>query len=550
MAGSDRDDLIWYKDAVFYAVYVRTFLDSNGDGVGDFVGLTSRLDYLQWLGVTAIWVLPMYPSPLKDGGYDIADYFGILPDYGTLEDFKTFLDAAHDRGIRVITDLVINHTSDQHPWFRESRSSRHHPKRDWYVWSDTDQKYQGVRIIFSDTETSNWAWDDHTQQYYWHRFYSHQPDLNFDNPEVQDAIIQVASFWANLGVDGFRVDAATYLYEREGTTCDNLPETHAYIQRLRAHLDQQHPGTLLLAEANLWPEQLVEYFSTGNEFQMAYHFPVMPRLYLALAQGDTHAIYDILRRTPAIPDNCQWGVFLRNHDELTLEMVTDEEREAMYAAYAPDRRMRFGLGVRRRLAPMMRDNPQKILLMHAVILGLKGTPFLYYGDEIGMGDLVFLHDRNGVRTPMQWSPDRNAGFSPAEAYRLPFPVIDDPVFGYRRVNVEDEQRNEDSLLYQIRQLIQVRQRHPAFGRGSLDLIGTDHPSVLAFIRRLGGFNGAAMLVACNFSGFSRCVHLDLHEFAGDAPVDAVHGATWDPIRGDATPVVLPPYGFLWLRLRP
>jgi maltose alpha-D-glucosyltransferase/alpha-amylase len=546
MAGIDRNDPLWYKDAVFYSVYVRTFADSDGDGVGDFPGLTQKLDYLEWLGVTAIWVLPMYPSPLKDGGYDIADYYGILPAYGGLEDFKRFLDAAHDRGIRVITDLVINHTSDQHPWFVESRSSRSSPKRDWYVWSDTDQRYQGVRIIFSDTEPSNWTWDEATQQYYWHRFYRHQPDLNFDNPEVQEAILQVASFWANLGVDGFRVDAAPYLYEREGTTCDNLPETHTYIKRLRAHLDVHHPGTLLLAEANLWPEQLIDYFGTGDEFQMAYHFPVMPRLYLSLAQGDAHSIVDILRRTPPIPPSCQWGVFLRNHDELTLEMVTESEREAMYEAYAPDRRLRLNLGIRRRLAPMMRDNAAKILLLNAIMLSLNGTPFLYYGDEIGMGDLPFLNDRDGVRTPMQWSPDRNGGFSTADAYHLPFPVIDDPVFGYRRVNVEDERRNRDSLLQQMRHLLQARQRDAhLFGRGSLELLTTDHPSVLAFLRR---HERAAMLAVANVAAYSRTVHLDLAAFAGETPIDVVHGAVLDPITGNGTTLFLPPYGFLWLRL--
>jgi maltose alpha-D-glucosyltransferase/alpha-amylase len=463
-----------------------------------------------------------------------------------MDAFRKFLAAAHDRGLRVITDLVINHTSDQHPWFVASRSSRRDPKRDWYVWSDTDQKYQGVRIIFSDTEPSNWTWDEATQQYYWHRFYRHQPDLNFDNPEVQDAILAVASFWADLGVDGFRVDAVPYLFEREGTSCDNLPETHTFIQRLRAHLEQRHPGFLLLAEANLWPEQLVDYFGTGNEFQMAYHFPVMPRLYLALATGDARSIQTILRRTPEIPPSAQWALFLRNHDELTLEMVTADEREAMYTAYAPDRRLRLNLGVRRRLAPMLRDDQRKILLMHAVILSLNGTPFLYYGDEIGMGDLPWLNDRDGVRTPMQWSPDRNAGFSAADPWRLPFPVIDDPVFGYRRVNVDDYRRHGDSLLYQMRHLLHTRRGAGVLGRGACDLIDTEHPSVLAYLRHQ---EPAAVLVLANFAARSRCVRLDLSAFQGETPVDLVHGAKLDPIGGEATPFVLPPFGFQWWRLR-
>lgn len=542
---TNRNDPFWYRTAVFYAVYVRTFADANGDGIGDFRGLTAKLDYLSWFGVDCIWVLPMYPSPLKDGGYDIADYCDILPAYGTLSDFTEFLRESHDRGIRVITDLVINHTSDQHPWFQESRSSPTSPKRDWYVWRDTDTGYSDVRIIFTDSEPSNWTWDDTAKQYFWHRFYRHQPDLNFDNPEVQQAILDVASFWADLGVDGFRVDAAPYLVEREGTTCDNLPETHAVLKRLRAHLDARHPGTILLAEANLWPEQLVDYFGQGDEFQLAYHFPIMPRMYLALHEQNARSLIDMLRRTPDIPPNCQWGVFLRNHDELTLEMVTEAERAAMYEAFAPVPRLRVNVGIRRRLAPLLQGDRRKIELLHGLLLSLPGSPFLYYGDEIGMGDLPFLNDRDAVRTPMQWSPDRNGGFSRAERDRLTLPVIEDPQYGYPHVNVEDQQRQESSLLQALRWLLTVRHRHPLFGLGSLDLVDVDQPAVLAYLRR---HDGATALGVFNLSAHSQSIHLDLMPYIGISPVDLVGGAVLDRIDTAPYTLVLAPYGFYWLGL--
>ncbi|HEX8776184.1 MAG TPA: maltose alpha-D-glucosyltransferase [Pyrinomonadaceae bacterium] len=547
MAGSDKlvDDSLWYKDAVFYEVYVRGFYDSNADGIGDFRGLTEKLDYLQWLGIDCIWLLPMYASPLRDGGYDISDYYEMLPEYGTLEDFKTFLDAAHARGIRVIADLVINHTSDQHPWFQEARRSPTSPKRDWYVWSDTDQKYTDARIIFTDTERSNWTWDDEAQAFYWHRFFHHQPDLNYDNEEVQRAMLDAVSFWLDLGIDGFRVDAVPYLFEREGTNCENLPETHAFLKRMRAVVEARYPNALLLAEANQWPEDVVEYFGEGDEFHMNYHFPIMPRLFMALRQEDRRPIVEILERTPPIPENCQWGMFLRNHDELTLEMVTDEERDYLYNEYAKDRRMRLNVGIRRRLAPLLDNSRRRIELLHGLLFSLPGSPFLYYGDEIGMGDNIYLGDRDGVRTPMQWSADRNAGFSRADFAQLYFPVIMDSVYGYQSVNVEAQQRYSTSLLHWMRQMIHLRKSHHVFGRGAMRFIKPENRKIFAFTRTLGE---DIVLCVFNLSQFAQPVQLDLSEYRGMIPVEML-GETSFPAIGDAPyQLALAPLGFYWFHL--
>jgi maltose alpha-D-glucosyltransferase/alpha-amylase len=541
-----RDDPLWFKDAIFYEVYVRGFYDSNADGIGDFRGLTERLDYLEWLGINCVWLLPMYKSPLRDGGYDISDYYAMLPEYGTLEDFKNFLTAAHARGIRVIADLVINHTSDQHPWFQEARTTPDAPKRDWYVWSDTVERYAGARIIFTDTETSNWTWDEEAQAFYWHRFFSHQPDLNYDNPEVQQAMLDVVSFWMEMGLDGFRVDAVPYLFEREGTNCENLPETHAFLKRLRAFVDANHPNCLLLAEANQWPEDVVEYFGEGDEFHMNYHFPIMPRLFMALRQEDRRPIVEILERTPPIPENCQWGTFLRNHDELTLEMVTDEERDYLYNEYAKDRRMRLNVGIRRRLAPLMDNGRRRIELMHGLLLGLPGSPFLYYGDEIGMGDNIYLGDRDGVRTPMQWSADRNAGFSRADFAQLYFPVIMDPVYGYQSVNVEAQQRYDTSLLNWVRRIIQLRKQHAVFGRGSLEFVKPENRKIFAFTR---SYRSETVLCAYNLSPSAQPAELDLRDYDGCTPVE-MRGDTAFPDVG-TLPYLLTfgPYGFYWFLLK-
>jgi maltose alpha-D-glucosyltransferase/alpha-amylase len=465
-----EDDPLWYKDAVIYELHVRAFLDSDADGIGDFLGLIEKLDYLEDLGVTALWLLPFYPSPLKDDGYDISDYHNVQPAYGTLVDFKTFVDEAHRRSLRVITELVVNHTSDQHPWFqRAQRAVPGSQWRDFYVWSDTAEKYQEARIIFKDYERSNWTWDPLAKAYYWHRFYSHQPDLNYDNPAVRRAIFKAMDFWLKLGVDGLRADAVPYLYEREGTSCENLPETHAFLQELRAHIDKKFKNRMLLAEANQWPEDAIAYFGTGNEFHMAFHFPIMPRLFMAIRMEDRFPIIDILQQTPPIPDTCQWATFLRNHDELTLEMVTDEERDYMYRMYAQDPVAKINLGIRRRLAPLLNNDRKKIELMNALLFSLPGTPVIYYGDEIGMGDNFYLGDRNGVRTPMQWSPERNTGFSHANPQRLYLPPIFDPEYHYEAVNVETQQNNPDSLLWWMKRLIAMRKRHKAFSRGSLEL---------------------------------------------------------------------------------
>ena len=536
----------WYKDAVFYQLHVKSFADSNGDGIGDFPGLTSRLEHLEQLGVDCIWLQPMYPSPGRDDGYDIADYCNVHPGYGTLDDFRHFLDEAHRRGLRVIIELVLNHTSDQHPWFQEARSSTSNPKRDWYVWSDTDDRYRGVRIIFLDTEMSNWAWDPVSRAYYWHRFFSHQPDLNYDNPEVREEMWRVMRFWADLGVDGFRVDAVPYLIEREGTSCENLPETHEVIRTLRARLDAHAPGRVLLAEANMWPEQVRPYFGDADEFHMAFHFPLMPRMFMAVRLEDRRPLIDIVERTPAIPESCQWGIFLRNHDELTLEMVTDLERDYMYDEYATDPKARINLGIRRRLAPLLEGDRRRIELMNSMLMSLPGSPFVYYGDEIGMGDNVFLRDRNGVRTPMQWSGGWNAGFSAADPERLWLPIISNPVFGYQAVNVEAQRRNGSSLLYWMQRLVRVRKSSRVFGRGSIEFLHPANHRVLAYTRSLGE---ETVLVVHNLASTAQAVELDLSSMAGAIPIEMFGGSIFPRIRTHPYAMTLGPYGFFWFRLR-
>ncbi|HEX5434834.1 MAG TPA: maltose alpha-D-glucosyltransferase [Candidatus Angelobacter sp.] len=539
-------DAHWYKDAVIYQVHVRAFQDSNGDGIGDFRGLAQRLDYLQRLGITTLWLMPFFPSPLRDDGYDISDYYSVHPNYGTLEDFKSFLTTAHQCGIRVIIEMVLNHTSDQHPWFQESRKSADNPFRDWYVWSDTDARYQGVRIIFVDTELSNWARDPVSKSYYWHRFFSHQPDLNFDNPEVRDEVWNVMKFWLEMGVDGFRLDAVPYLVEREGTSCENLPETHQVIRELRAKLDQQFPGRMLLAEANQWPTDLGPYFGNGDEFHMAFHFPLMPRMFMALKLEDRKPITEILKQTPQIPDPCQWCLFLRNHDELTLEMVTDMERDYMYDEYARDRSMRLNVGIRRRLAPLLDNDRRKIELMNGLLMSLPGTPIIYYGDEIGMGDNVRLGDRNGVRTPMQWSGGWNAGFSSADPESLYSAIVLNPLYGYQAVNVEAQKRSAHSLLSWMRRLIEVRKSTQVFGRGTIEFLYPNNHRVLAYVRQLGR---ETVLVANNLSGSAQAVELDLARYKGSILIE-MFGKNLFPRIGELPYLLtLAPYQFFWFRLR-
>jgi maltose alpha-D-glucosyltransferase/alpha-amylase len=539
-------DDAWYKDAIVYQLHVKAFADSNDDGIGDFAGLTEKLDYLQDLGVTTLWLMPFYPSPLRDDGYDIADYRRINPDLGTLKDFRRFMAEAKRRGLRVITELVINHTSDQHAWFKRARRSRQgSDARNWYVWSDTDQKYLGTRIIFTDTEKSNWTWDPDAGAYYWHRFFAHQPDLNFDNPRVLWAVVQVMRRWLDMGVDGFRLDAIPYLCEREGSNNENLAETHAVIRKLRAELDSYMPGKLLLAEANQWPEDVSAYFGEGDECHMAYHFPLMPRIYMAIAQEDRFPIADILRQTPDIPDSCQWALFLRNHDELTLEMVTDSERDYLWSTYAADPRARINLGIRRRLSPLMENDRRKIELMNSLLLSLPGTPIIYYGDEIGMGDNIYLGDRNGVRTPMQWTPDRNGGFSRADPAKLYAPVIMDPVYGYQTVNVEAQSRSLSSLLSWMKRLIAVRKSTQVFGRGTLSFIRPANRAVLAYVRQLGS---ETILCVANLSRCAQAAELDLSAWRGRVPLEMLGRTRFPPI-GDAPFVVtLAPYGFFWFQL--
>ncbi|MFZ2490359.1 MAG: maltose alpha-D-glucosyltransferase, partial [Thermoanaerobaculia bacterium] len=539
------DDL-WYKDGIIYQTHVRAFFDSSGDGVGDFQGLTQRLDYIQDLGVNILWLLPFYPSPLRDDGYDIANYTAVHPAYGTLADFRAFLKEAHRRGIRVVTELVINHTSDQHPWFQRSRNAKPgSPWRDFYVWSDTPDKYKDARIIFKDFETSNWTWDPVAKAYYWHRFYSHQPDLNFENPAVHDALIKALEFWMDLGVDAFRLDAIPYLYEREGTTSENLPETHAYLKKLRAHMDEHYPGRMLLAEANQWPEDSLPYFGDGDECHMAFHFPVMPRMFMSLAMEDRFPIIDIMSQTPEIPANCQWAMFLRNHDELTLEMVTDEDRDYMWRTYAKDTQARINLGIRRRLAPLMENHRGRIHLMNGLLFSFPGTPIIYYGDEIGMGDNIYLGDRNGVRTPMQWSADRNAGFSRCNPQKLFLPLIIDPMYHYEHVNVEAQQGNQYSLLWWMKRLIAMRRRYRAFGRGTMEFLHPENRKVLAFIRR---YEDELILVVANLSRLVQSFELDLSQFRGMRPVELT-GGTRFPVIGDHPYVMnLAPFGFYWFTL--
>jgi maltose alpha-D-glucosyltransferase/alpha-amylase len=538
----------WYKTAVIYQLHVRAFFDSNDDGIGDFAGLTEKLDYLQELGVTALWVLPFYPSPLRDDGYDIANYGDVHPSYGTLKDFKTFLREAHRRGLKVITELVLNHTSDQHPWFQRARSAKPGTwQRDFYVWSDTADKYTDARIIFKDFELSNWTWDHVAQAYYWHRFYSHQPDLNFDNPKVQQALLQSVDYWLKMGVDGLRLDAVPYLYEREGTNCENLPETHDFLKRLRAHIDTQFSERMLLAEANQWPEDAVAYFGDGDECHAAFHFPVMPRLYMAVQMEDRFPIVDILQQTPSIPPQCQWFTFLRNHDELTLEMVTDEERDYMYRTYAHDRQARINFGIRRRLAPLLGNNRRKIELLNGLLFSLPGTPVIYYGDEIGMGDNIYLGDRNGVRTPMQWSSDRNAGFSRANPQRLYLPLVVDPEYIYEALNVETQRNNPQSFWWWMKRLIALRHKYPAFGRGELEILTPDNLKVLAFLRR---DVESSVLVVANLSRFSQFVELDLSAFEGHRPIELFGQTKFPPIGRLPYMLTLGPHAFYWFVLRP
>src|SRR6201997_4105236 len=533
------NDPLWYKDAVIYQLHIKAFFDSNDDGMGDFRGLTEKLDYIKDLGVNTIWLLPFYPSPLRDDGYDVADYHNVHASYGTRTDFQQFVREAHRRKLRVITELVVNHTSDQHAWFQAARRApKGSNKRNYYVWSDTPDKYKDVRIIFTDTEKSNWAWDEVAQAYYWHRFFSHQPDLNFDNPQVLKAIYRVMRFWLDLGVDGFRLDAIPYLVEREGTSCENLPETHAVLRSLRALVDSRYPNVLLLAEANQWPEDVREYFGNGDECHMAYHFPLMPRMYMAIALEERHPITEIMNQTPDIPDACQWAIFLRNHDELTLEMVTSRERDYMYQAYAADARARLNLGIRRRLAPLLDNDPERIKLMNSLLLSMPGAPIIYYGDEIGMGDNFFLGDRNGLRTPMQWSPDRNAGFSRADPQQLYLPPIMDPIYGYEAVNVEAQTRDRSSLLNWMKRLLQVRRGSQAFGRGTLRFIRPGNRHVLVYLREYGT---DLILCVANLARSAQPVELDLAAHKGAVPIELLGRAAVSPVGGPPHPLTLPPY---------
>jgi maltose alpha-D-glucosyltransferase/alpha-amylase len=540
-------DPLWFKRAVFYEVLVRGFADSNNDGTGDLRGLIGRLDYLQWLGVDCIWLLPIYRSPLRDNGYDISDFVSVLPEFGDLGDFVMLVEEAHRRGMRIIADLVMNHSSDQHPWFQASRSDPTGPYGDYYVWSDTEERYTEARIIFVDTEKSNWTWDPVRQQFYWHRFFSHQPDLNYDNPAVQTEMIEVLKFWLDLGIDGFRLDAVPYLFERDGTNGENLPETHDFLKRVRKEVDALYPDRVMLCEANQWPQDVVEYFgANGDECQMAFHFPLMPRLFMAVRRESRYPITEILAQTPAIPDNCQWGIFLRNHDELTLEMVTDEERDYMYTEYAKDPRMKSNIGIARRLAPLLENSRDQIELFTGMLLSLPGSPVLYYGDEIGMGDNIYLGDRDAVRTPMQWSADRNGGFSVADPQALYLPLILDPVYGYQALNVDAQMRSQSSLLHWTRKMLTVRKEHPVFGMGSYDELEASNPSVLAFCREFGDDK-----VVCvnNLSRFPQPVELDLSRYEGKRLVELTGGVPFPPIGELPYLLSLPGHGFLWFAVQ-
>jgi maltose alpha-D-glucosyltransferase/alpha-amylase len=545
-AGTDPE---WFKRAVFYEVLVRSFKDSDGDGAGDLRGLTEKLDYVQWLGVDCLWLPPFYPSPLRDGGYDVSDYKDVLPELGTLEDFSRFVRVAHERGMRVIVDFVMNHTSDQHAWFQSSREDPDGPFGDFYVWADDDTGYPDARIIFVDTETSNWTFDPVRRQYFWHRFFSHQPDLNYDNPAVGEAMIDALRFWLDLGIDGFRLDAVPYLYEEEGTNCENLPQTHAFLKQLRKMIEDEYPDTVLLCEANQWPADVVQYFGDlaagGDECHMAFHFPVMPRIFMAVRRESRYPISEIMAQTPVLPASCQWGIFLRNHDELTLEMVTDDERDYMWTEYAKDPRMKANIGIRRRLAPLLENDTNQIELFTALLLSLPGSPVLYYGDEIGMGDNIWLGDRDGVRTPMQWTPDRNAGFSTADPGRLTLPVVMDAVYGYQVTNVEAQGTNTSSLLHWTRRMIEVRKQNPAFGLGDFTDLGGSNPSVLSYVR---AFGDDVVLCVNNLSRFPQPVELDLRRHEGSEPVELVGGVHFPPIGELPYLLTLAPHGFYWFRL--
>jgi maltose alpha-D-glucosyltransferase/alpha-amylase len=544
----------WFKGAVFYEVLVRAFSDSNGDGTGDLRGLAGRLDYLEWLGVDCLWLPPFYASPLRDGGYDISDFRAVLPEFGSVEDFVYLLDEAHKRGIRVITDLVLNHTSDAHPWFQQSRAEPDGPYGDYYVWSDDNSRYADARVIFVDTETSNWTYDPVRGQFYWHRFFTHQPDLNYENPDVQEAMLDVLRFWLNLGIDGFRLDAVPYLFEQEGTNCENLPRTHEFLKRCRKVVDDEYPSRVLLAEANQWPSDVVEYFGDpavgGDECHMAFHFPLMPRIFMAVRRESRFPISEILAQTPKIPDGAQWGIFLRNHDELTLEMVSDEERDYMYAEYAKDPRMKANIGIRRRLAPLLENDTNQQELFTAMLLSLPGSPVLYYGDEIGMGDNIWLGDRDAVRTPMQWTPDRNAGFSGCDPGRIYLPVIMDPIYGYQAINVEAQLDSSSSLLNWTRRMIEVRKQHHAFAEGEFIELGGSNPSVLAYKRRWIRPDGHQDVVLCvnNLSRFPQPVELDLSEHRGSTPVELTGGVRFPDIGELSYLLTLPGHGFYWFQL--
>ncbi len=554
-AAAREGDPRWFQRAVFYEVVVRGFFDSNGDGTGDLRGLTEKMDYLQWLGVDCLWLLPFYQSPLRDGGYDISDFFTILPEYGDLADAVQLVEEAHRRGIRVIADLVMNHTSDAHPWFVESRQDRVNPKADWYVWNDDDRRWSEARIIFVDTEKSNWTWDPLRGQYYWHRFFSHQPDLNYNNPEVQQAMFDVVKFWLDIGLDGFRLDAVPYLYERDGTNGENLPESHEYLRRLRKEVDAQFPGKVLLAEANQWPADVVDYYGDGDECHMCLHFPLMPRMFMAVRREQRMPITEILAQTPEIPEGCQWGIFLRNHDELTLEMVTDDERDYMYSEYATDPRMKVNIGIRRRLAPLVDNDRRLFELLHGVLFSMPGSPIMYYGDEIGMGDNIYLGDRDSVRTPMHWSPDRNAGFSRADFAQLYLPTLMDPVYGYQAVNVEAEMRNPSSLLHWMRRMLQVRKQHPIFGTGAFEVIPAENPSVLAYVRGPratssagGGQGDDIVLCVNNLSRLSQPAELPLQRFEGKVPIELLGRVPFPRIGELPYFITLGPYAYYWFQL--
>ena len=533
----------WYMNAIFYEVHIRAYCDSNNDGIGDIPGLISKLDYIKDLGIDCIWILPIYPSPLKDDGYDIADYYDIHPDYGTLDDFKTLIKEAHQRGLRVIADLVLNHTSDQHSWFQKSRSDPNSKYRDYYVWSETDDNYSDARIIFLDTEDSNWTYDEQAGMYYWHRFYASQPDLNYDNPAVLEEMRQVMKFWLDMGIDGFRADAVPYLIEREGTNCENLPETHEILKSFRTYLDENYEGKILLAEANQWPEDVMAYFGDGNEFHMGFHFPVMPRIFMAIRKGDVSPIHWIMAQTPDIPENTQWCIFLRNHDELTLEMVTEEERDWMWAEYAPISRMRLNLGIRRRLAPLLENNHKKILLANALLYSLPGAPIVYYGDEIGMGDNIWLPDRNGVRTPMQWDNSLNAGFSKANQDELYAPVIDSQEYSYKLINVENQINDPDSMLNKIKHLIQTRKSNPVFALGNYQFLAEDQPNCLTILR---SYQDDSVLCVLNLTDDEQALSIDISGLTGKTLKNMLSGEDYTKITSHQTTINLEPYGFFWL----